>query len=66
MATASGVARHIAGVVVEQGEQHRPLAVDDRAVQAVADPHLVGFGADLRSSAGRGGVGPDTVTDGKW
>nr|WP_313775168.1 hypothetical protein [Mycobacterium sp.] len=34
---------HVAGTVVEQREQHRPLALDDRAVQPVADAQLVGF-----------------------
>ena len=34
---------HVPGVIVEQREQHRALALDDRAVQPVADPQLVGF-----------------------
>ena len=44
LAVAPAVPDHIPGVVVEQREQHRPAALDDRAVQPVADPQLVGFG----------------------
>ncbi|WP_244232602.1 hypothetical protein [Mycobacterium innocens] len=44
LAVAPPVSGHVPGMVIEQGEQHRPPAADDRAVQAVADPHLVGFG----------------------
>jgi len=42
LAEAPPVADHEPGMVVEQGEQHRPSAVDERAVQAVGDPPDVG------------------------
>jgi hypothetical protein len=43
LTVAPPVPDHIAGIVIEQREQHRPAAGDDRAVQPVADPQLVGF-----------------------
>lgn len=43
LAVAPPVPDHVAGTVVEQREQHRPLALDDRTMHPVADPHLVGL-----------------------
>ena len=41
LAVAPAVPDHVPGVIVQQREQHRPLALDDRAVQTVGDPQLV-------------------------
>jgi hypothetical protein len=42
LAEAPPVADHEPGVVVEEGEQHRPPAVDEGAVEPVGDPQVVG------------------------
>ena len=53
LAVAPPMPGHVAGVVIKQREQHRPPAGDDRAVQPVADPHLVGFGGLEPAERGR-------------
>jgi hypothetical protein len=55
----SGAPDHVAGMIVQQREQHRPPALDDRAVQPVADPQLVApVGLEPAEGPRRRPVGP--------